>query len=156
MTIFDFLRPSMVSRNLCLENILFDPSMNVKLFNYGVHYVTNGGKYVSFPIGNPKYSAPDIFLSPMRKGESIYSYDIWSLGIILVEIILGKELWVDLKLGQVIRKVTSLVHCQNGVLELILEEHESLHILKVLRYYFIPIHHIFIPILYFQSSTVIF
>jgi TBC domain-containing protein kinase-like protein len=121
----------MVSRNLCLENILLDSSMNVKLFNHGVHYVTNGGKYVAFPIGSPKYSPPDVFLSAMTKGNIIYSCDVWSLGIIVLEILIGKELWADLKLPQIIKKVASLVHCENGILQRILQEHHCLHILKV-------------------------
>lgn len=38
-------------RNLSLDNILVDSKNNVKLFNYGLYYMTGEGKDVSFPIG---------------------------------------------------------------------------------------------------------
>ena len=41
-----------VCHNVEPENILFDPIDNsIKLFNYGLWYMTNGGEYVTFPIG---------------------------------------------------------------------------------------------------------
>lgn len=40
--------------------------------------------------------------------------DVWSLGIILAELALGiGQLWPELKLAQLMRKVLSLVHCNS-------------------------------------------
>lgn len=41
----------LVHRMLTPENILFDEEGNVKLFNYGLYHMTDGGKDVLFPIG---------------------------------------------------------------------------------------------------------
>lgn len=38
-------------RTLSPDNILLDENNNVKLFNYGMYYMTGGGAYVSFPLG---------------------------------------------------------------------------------------------------------
>lgn len=40
-----------VNHNLEPGHILIDNDYNIKLFNYGLHYMTNSGKYVAFPIG---------------------------------------------------------------------------------------------------------
>lgn len=40
-----------VMKNLEPKHILVDELDNVKLFNYGMFYQTNGGEYVTFPIG---------------------------------------------------------------------------------------------------------
>lgn len=32
---------------------------HIKLFGYGLYYMTNAGKYVDFPIGYPPYLAPE-------------------------------------------------------------------------------------------------
>ncbi|CAG7834345.1 unnamed protein product [Allacma fusca] len=117
-----------VCRNLCLENLLLDGSGETKIFNFGLYYMTNNGKFVSFPIGNPKYTAPEVFLSGVRKGPSVYSCDVWSLGIILVELVIGEEIWSELKLSQVLRKVASLTHCEGSVFQRLLQEHHYPHI----------------------------
>lgn len=101
-------RHGITHRNLQLDNILLDEDDNVKLFNYGLYYMTNGGKYVTFPIGSPKYFAPEVFLNKTRSGDLMHYCDIWSVGLILLELVLGKELWVDLKLPQIINLLTSL------------------------------------------------
>lgn len=38
-------------RSLSDENILIDSCGRVKLFNYGMYYMTDGGKEVPFPLG---------------------------------------------------------------------------------------------------------
>lgn len=41
---------NIVHRNLSSENILLQHDDNLKLFNYGLYYMTDNGKLVSFPI----------------------------------------------------------------------------------------------------------
>lgn len=40
-----------VCHSLEPATVLLDELNNVKLFNYGLFYMTNGGDYVTFPIG---------------------------------------------------------------------------------------------------------
>lgn len=44
-------RRGFVCPNLEPANVLIDSLDNVRLFNYGLFHMTNGGEYVSFPIG---------------------------------------------------------------------------------------------------------
>ncbi|ODM98025.1 TBC domain-containing protein kinase-like protein [Orchesella cincta] len=119
------------SRNLQLENIMLDEDGNVKMFNYGMYYMTNCGKFVTFPIGSPKYFAPEIFHHSTKKGQLMHYCDTWSLGLILVELVLGKELWVDLKLSEIITKIKGFQRCSN-VFQSILEEEGQLDIVQKL------------------------
>lgn len=41
----------LVHRHLSPDNILINKTGNVQLYNYGLYYMTDGGKNVSFPIG---------------------------------------------------------------------------------------------------------
>lgn len=41
----------LVHRCLSPDNILINNDANVKLFNYGLYYMTNGGGDVLFPVG---------------------------------------------------------------------------------------------------------
>lgn len=111
-----------VHRCLCPDNMLLDDTGNLQLFNYGLYYMTDGGADVSFPIGHPKYTAPEVYLGG-RSHRSGPKVDVWSLGMILAECVLQKEFWVDLKLPQVMRKVLSLLHCSGTVFERLAREH---------------------------------
>lgn len=96
------------NRNLQLENILIDDQGCIKLFNYGLYYMTNGGKYVTFPIGSPKYLSPEVFLNKTRSGILMHYCDTWAVGLILLELVLGRELWTDLKLPEMIQKINTI------------------------------------------------
>ncbi|XP_069678323.1 TBC domain-containing protein kinase-like protein [Periplaneta americana] len=111
-----------VHRCLCPENIVLTEEGNIQLFNYGLYYMTGGGADVSFPIGHPKYIAPEVYLSG-RSTKSGPKMDIWSLGMIILELALRRHLWSDLKLAQCMRKVLSLLHIKVSVLERLVREH---------------------------------
>ncbi|XP_075234514.1 TBC domain-containing protein kinase-like protein isoform X2 [Lycorma delicatula] len=119
-----------VHRNLNPENIHINDYGDVQLFNYGLFYMTDGGTDVSFPIGSPIYTAPEVFL--MVKPDNITcsgpKVDIWSLGIILAEKLLGCSLWNELKLGQCLRKVLSLLHCDGNVFERLARETDKIDV----------------------------
>jgi TBC domain-containing protein kinase-like protein len=42
---------SIIHRALDPGNIMFGSKGEARLFNYGLYYMTGGGKFVSFPIG---------------------------------------------------------------------------------------------------------
>lgn len=109
-----------VHYNLDTTNILVDDEKNVKLFNWGLFYMTNQGKYVSFPIGNVKYTPPERLLGSKRNIKG----DIWSVALIIAELLLDCTFWSSLKIGQITRKVLSLLST-NNVLEKIAREHDK-------------------------------
>lgn len=119
-----------VHQNLESSNILLDDEFNVKLFNYGLYYMTRNetDEYVSFPIGNIRYLAPERILGNNGNPKS----DIWSLAMIIIELLLEIELWSHVKFNQIVRKVLS--YCNNGgsVLEKIAKEHNVMEKLNEL------------------------
>lgn len=41
---------NVVNRNLCTENVLVQTNGDIKLFNYGLYHMSDGGRLVAFPI----------------------------------------------------------------------------------------------------------
>lgn len=115
-----------VHHNLEPSNILVDEWHNVKLFNYGFYFMTRGDndeEYVSFPIGhNIRYLAPERILGNHGNPKS----DIWSLGLVMCELVLGISLWTGMKFPQIARRVLSYSSSNGSILEKIAREHNCL------------------------------
>ncbi|XP_046747727.1 TBC domain-containing protein kinase-like protein [Diprion similis] len=109
----------LVHRHLSPDNILITKDENVKLYNYGLYYMTDSGKNVSFPIGYPKYLAPEVFLGNNPNGVKV---DSWSLGMIIAECLLKQNIWSGIKLAQCLRKVLSLINSETTIFERIARE----------------------------------
>jgi TBC domain-containing protein kinase-like protein len=115
-----------VHHNLEPSNILVDDNYNVKLYNYGFYFMTRSDEdeaHVSFPIGNIHYLAPERILGNHGNPKS----DIWSLGLIIAELMFNVVIWNNLKFNQIVRKIMS--YCTvNGtsVLEKIAREHNCI------------------------------
>lgn len=111
-----------VHHNLEPSNVLLDENYNVKLFNYGLFYMTRGDndeEYVSFPIGNIRYLAPERMLDNHGNPKS----DVWSLALIIVELLFEISLWINMKFGQIVRKILSYCSGDGSMLEKIAREH---------------------------------
>ncbi|XP_061509156.1 TBC domain-containing protein kinase-like protein isoform X2 [Anopheles gambiae] len=121
-------RCGLVCRNLDPTSVLVSRDFGVKLYNYGLYHMTGGGRYVSFPIGNVRYQAPEVLLGSRANAKS----DVWSLGIVLAELALGCTLWESLKLSQIVRKVLSLVNTQHAVFEKLAREHNRLEVYEAM------------------------
>lgn len=114
-----------VHHNLEPSHILLDENFNVKLFNYGLFYMTRGEsdeEYVSFPIGNIRYLSPERILGNHGNPKS----DIWSLGLIIAELVFEICLWINMKFSQVVRKILSYCSGGGSVLEKIAREHNCI------------------------------
>ncbi|KAF6216408.1 hypothetical protein GE061_000750 [Apolygus lucorum] len=96
-----------VHRCLSRENIFLVNNV-WKLFNFGLYYMTGNGADVLFPITAPKYAAPEVILSGPDDKSSTTS-DIWSIGIILAEVMLGCDICSNLDLNSTLKKIISLI-----------------------------------------------
>ncbi|RHZ85022.1 hypothetical protein Glove_73g35 [Diversispora epigaea] len=84
---------NIIHHNLSPNNILIDSEGTVKLANYGLYYMTKGGANVDFPIGYPHYLPPEAIYRSADNPETTGKVDVWSLGVILVEIHTGIPFW---------------------------------------------------------------
>ena len=75
---------NIVHRDLKPENIMIDSDGYTKLVDFGTSKIVEGRTYTT--LGTPHYIAPEII---MKTGYSSY-VDLWSLGIMLYEIVYGK------------------------------------------------------------------
>lgn len=128
-------RNNIVHRCLSPENILYNKSTKlIKLYNYGIYYITDCGQYVTFPIGTPKYMSPEALVQGLKKEYASSSkVDVWSLGVILAELALGKIFWKDLNLSQTFRKILSLARGDGeNVFQRVAREHDQLETYKAL------------------------
>ncbi|XP_057318808.1 TBC domain-containing protein kinase-like protein [Microplitis mediator] len=116
-------------RHLSPENILITKNHDIKLYNYGLYFMTDYGRNVSFPIGYPKYTAPEVFLHDQTVVSSP-KVDSWSIGMIIAELLLKKSLWPNLKLAQCLWKLLSLLQSENGIFERLARECDSHDIYK--------------------------
>ncbi|XP_045459729.1 TBC domain-containing protein kinase-like protein [Melitaea cinxia] len=110
-------------RTLSDDNILLDSNNRVKLFNYGMYYMTDGGNEVPFPLGLPRYLSPETILNGGGPAA-----DVWSFGIILLELCIGK-LWKNIKPGPTLRRILTLAHANNPA-ERIAREHDCIEAYK--------------------------
>lgn len=114
-----------VHHNLEPANVLLDDNFNVKLFNYGLYYMSRNDddeEFVSFPIGNLRYLAPERILG----NHGNFKSDIFSLALIIVEVLFEISLWSHLKFSHIARKIISWC-CSNGsILEKIAREHDCI------------------------------
>ncbi|CAG5010127.1 unnamed protein product [Parnassius apollo] len=121
-------KQNIIHRTLADDNVLVDSCGRVKLFNYGMYYMTGGGSDVPFPLGLPRYLSPETILNGGGPAA-----DVWTFGIILLELCIGK-LWHNLKSGPILRRILTLVHAANPA-ERIAREHDCFEAYKLVPDY---------------------
>ncbi|XP_011410154.1 PREDICTED: TBC domain-containing protein kinase-like protein [Amphimedon queenslandica] len=89
---------NMAASFLCTESVLFNKNGNVKLFNYGFCHITDYGNFVDFALESPRYISPELLLSQSKDLHIAMATksNIWSLGIILLEVFMECHLYPDL------------------------------------------------------------
>ena len=84
-----------IHRDLKLDNLLITENMEIQI--YGFHLSTklkNDNEKLKMRTGSQNYFAPEIF---HEKNGYSYERDIWSLGVILYELIIGKKPFLSKK-----------------------------------------------------------
>ena len=137
--------------NLSSSNILLNTKGKVKLFNYGMGHMTDYGKLVSFPLFDPRTTAPEVLIEGPLTGQSQVlqadqneetidsviriipaptppyssSCSVWSLGMIIFAKAMSLkneyEFWPGLPMSQILRKVISFAHNEDVVSRLVRE-----------------------------------
>ncbi|KAG6933434.1 TBC1 domain containing kinase [Chelydra serpentina] len=131
----------MVHRALSPHNILLDQEGHVKLAKFGLYHMTAHGVDVDFPIGYPSYLAPEViaqgFVKPSDHTQcekllpSGPKSDVWSLGIILFELCVGRKLFQSLDIAEKLKLLLTL-GCMDDIVTVLAEEHGCLDIIKEL------------------------
>ncbi|CAD5122589.1 DgyrCDS11001 [Dimorphilus gyrociliatus] len=115
-----------VNRNLSPSVILFDENNRVKLFEYGLFYVTGWGQDVKFPIGQLKYMSPEVIAAGPKAKFGICNFsskvDVWSVGLILLEAYIGTILWKELTTAKTIKKILSYLKFDGSAFDIIIKE----------------------------------
>jgi len=74
--------------DLKAENLAYDPQRQfVKVFDFGLSQATEPKVLSSSFVGSPLYMAPEVLL---REKYNPFAADIWSLAMVLIEMITGK------------------------------------------------------------------
>uniref|UniRef100_A0A6B0VFX4 Putative serine/threonine protein kinase n=1 Tax=Ixodes ricinus TaxID=34613 RepID=A0A6B0VFX4_IXORI len=102
------------------SSILLDDKGQIKVSNYGLYHMTEHGKTIPFPLGTPKYLAPEV-LTQERPSFQGPKADIWSLGIIALELALGRELLSNVSIECVFKQLLTCIK-ENGDILLALSE----------------------------------
>lgn len=131
-------------RNLSKENILFDSDGHVKLAEYGLYFMTGYGADVAFPIGKPQYLAPEVLseapitvdehsdVEPEVVNPSGPKVDVWSLGMILLEVVCSQDLWPGLTMPQVFYKIFAFLKSDQSPLHSIAKDNSLTETIKTL------------------------
>lgn len=84
----DFLhKNNILHRDIKLDNILMGEDYEAKIVDFGISKVIDPKKIMFKQCGTPAYLAPEIILN---RGYSGFGTDIWSLGVLLHTLVLGK------------------------------------------------------------------
>uniref|UniRef100_A0A8C5LNK1 TBC domain-containing protein kinase-like protein n=1 Tax=Leptobrachium leishanense TaxID=445787 RepID=A0A8C5LNK1_9ANUR len=129
----------MVHRALAPQNILLDGEGHVKLSKFGLYHITDHGADVDFPIGYPSYLAPEVIAKGILKPTDPTQYerplpsgpksDIWSLGVILFELCMGRKLFQRLDISEKLKLILTL-GCVDDIVTVLAEEHGCVDVIK--------------------------
>jgi len=72
-------------RDLKLDNVILNNSLDVRLIDFGMYGRLNGKKFKHF-CGSRAYAAPEILKQQPYDGTCV---DVWSLGVILYSLLVG-------------------------------------------------------------------
>ena len=103
------------------SNVLIDAHGFLKLSDFGLACHVDDVRPKKRKIGTPSYMAPELF---QDGGVLSFASDLWSLGIVLLEIFTGKPPFVDETLDGLIEKIVyedynRPVGCSRGFLEVL-------------------------------------
>lgn len=90
-------------RDVKPDNVLVHESGVVKLIDFGVGDLMEKGKRLDMQCGTPAYAAPEIVENKRYSGTGV---DVWSLGVVLYVLVVGRHPFSNPNRIEMFRKIT--------------------------------------------------
>ncbi|WEW60210.1 Protein kinase [Emydomyces testavorans] len=97
-------RHKIVHRDLKPENLLIDSDKNVKIADFGLSNIMTDGNFLRTSCGSPNYAAPEVISGKLYAGPEV---DVWSCGVILYVLLVGKLPFDDDYIPNLFRKISA-------------------------------------------------
>ena len=97
-------RHKIVHRDLKPENVLLDKDLNVKIADFGLSNIMTDGNFLKTSCGSPNYAAPEVISGKLYAGPEV---DVWSCGIILYVLLVGRLPFDDEYIPNLFKKISS-------------------------------------------------
>ena len=97
-------RHKIVHRDLKPENLLLDENLNVKIADFGLSNIMTDGNFLKTSCGSPNYAAPEVISGKLYAGPEV---DVWSCGVILYVLLVGRLPFDDEYIPDLFRKISS-------------------------------------------------
>ncbi|GJQ11503.1 hypothetical protein GpartN1_g3294.t1 [Galdieria partita] len=100
-------------RDLKPENLLLDKNNDIKIADFGMASLIPPGSLLETSCGSPHYASPEIVMGDMYNG---FKSDVWSCGVILYALLIGRLPFDDDNIQRLLNKVrTGLYHMPSEV-----------------------------------------
>lgn len=97
-------RHKIVHRDLKPENLLLDDDLNVKIADFGLSNIMTDGNFLKTSCGSPNYAAPEVISGKLYPGPEV---DVWSCGVILYVLLVGRLPFDDDFIPTLFKKINS-------------------------------------------------
>ena len=97
-------RHKIVHRDLKPENLLLDNDLNVKIADFGLSNIMTDGNFLKTSCGSPNYAAPEVISGKLYAGPEV---DVWSCGVILYVLLVGRLPFDDEFIPTLFKKISS-------------------------------------------------
>nr|POE56238.1 carbon catabolite-derepressing protein kinase [Quercus suber] len=97
-------RHKIVHRDLKPENLLLDEQLNVKIADFGLSNIMTDGNFLKTSCGSPNYAAPEVISGKLYAGPEV---DVWSCGVILYVLLVGRLPFDDEYIPALFKKIAS-------------------------------------------------
>ncbi|OAX79622.1 CAMK/CAMKL/AMPK protein kinase [Emergomyces africanus] len=97
-------RHKIVHRDLKPENLLIDRERNVKIADFGLSNIMTDGNFLKTSCGSPNYAAPEVISGKLYAGPEV---DVWSCGVILYVLLVGKLPFDDDYIPALFKKIAA-------------------------------------------------